>query len=279
MATDCQKLSEFYELMDDTFRRVEVIRDEYGGWALKAKDNLEAGDEFFQVPDNLTIKMGQHGYAATLTAAGCSERGALAAFIVFEKAKGPASSLSPWINMLPDDTIGALGFSTDEIAACGDAELSARYAAEVESCQRDFSAIHAAIKDVPTSFPGIDPKNVPWAEYLWASCIISSRAVTISSVGTVIVPLLDFANHDPAEFQQTIEYTPPKHAGGTTTTSTASSSSSSGGGAANRTSGRGGGGRGGGYWSISASHPVMAGEEVLICYGKKTNLELLDHYW
>jgi hypothetical protein len=244
--------------------RVEVKRDEYGGWCLRTTQNIPKGTELLQVPDALTIKCGKQSHARLFKKAGGSERGALAAYLVLQKLRVTKGEHCEWIAMLPTETIGCLAFTEAQIASCWDEDLSEGYFEVLKEAKPDFAVLQQVVQASPGSFllKEADVHLFSWELFVWAASIVRSRILMNrqEKVAT-LVPLLDFANHSPDEVKTAFEFVPGSESG-----------SGSGSGA---TPGKG-------YWRIVSSHAMKAGDEVCICYGGvknwQSNGQLLQHY-
>ena len=222
-----RRFLQWYDAAAPSQRCVAPARDAYGGWRLVATRAVAAGEELLRSSvASQCVVMGRHAAHRRLSKAGCSDRGALAAFLLLERLDA-ASPLAPWLAMLPAAAVGASGADAD---ATGDGDVRAARAALTTAARSDFAAASAACR-----VAGFDERG-----FEWALGVISSRAVNAGGF-KAIVPLADFANHDPTS-AAAIERVDDA------------------------------------YYTIRAPAALAPGDEVYISYGRKPASDFLLHY-
>ena len=226
-------------------RSVVPARDAYGGWRLVTTRAVEAGEEMLKSAVRpQCLVMGTHAFAKSFVKAGCSERGAMAAYLLLERLKVSGSLLQPWLAMLPSTAdVAASGLGMSDAAATGDGDLVALLEKARNAEAKDFAAACAHLEARGTLHERPLPEGFDAAGFAWAFRVIWSRAVNAGGFRS-LVSLADFANHDPRSDQAI---------------------------------GRVDAGRDS-YFTIKAARAHAAGEEVCISYGHKTHREYLIHY-
>lgn len=249
---------------------------EQGERGLVANKTLEQGECFLSVPSGLLMTVeSAYGDSKLLRALGglqLSSQQVLAAHLLHELSKDAASRWRPYLQTLPP------AFTT---AACfGDADADAlQVAGAVAAAHR---ARQMAQEQWQGALPVLRALGLParWrcrAAWLWATSVLSSRTMYLpgDSAGA-LTPFGDFANYEapPPPFLPHLA-PPPMH--GHTLPAVAAARGGGVGGADEE--GIAGDGRlVGERYCLFAGRRYAAGEQVFLCYGRHTNLELLLYY-
>lgn len=240
-----------------------------GGRGVVALQDLAPGHIVLEVPEPLLLTVASakrdHILAPLLKEhSHLSSNQTLAIHLLHEASKGPSSFWHTYIQCLPIAYTTFCIFNETDIAALQLPEATAAASSAVAEAKSQWESARPALRALDMA--------VKWrtlAAWLWATATIASRTMYVpwDTVGA-LTPFGDLHNYEPPPPPCTpdlllADNTAPEDA------DTATASSSSGDGHFDEASAS---------YKIVARRPYKAGEQVFLCYGAHTNLDLLELY-
>ncbi|KAL4551716.1 hypothetical protein Ndes2526B_g05984 [Nannochloris sp. 'desiccata'] len=261
------------------FGNTRVVFVQNGWRGVIATQNIHANTCVLRVPRKILLscesaRLDADIVAATSTCPPLSSISLLAVHLLHELSKGPASFWADYLRSLPPSYTTAISLSTTEASA-----LQVPYAQH----QVAIAARAADLRFTDQASPVLDNLNFPskWrsrSAFLWALSALYSRTMFLGSDSEAgcLTPFGDLFNYEPPE----APYTPHLELSLTqepleerdcdaTTASLTTPSGSGGDGCLNTETNE---------YCIYVRKDYSPGEEIFLCYGRYTNLELLEHY-
>lgn len=273
---------------NDNGTQIENIRAVFvkNGWrGVIATQNIDLNTCLLRVPRNILLscesaRLDAEIVAAMSTCPPLSSLSLLAVHLLCEFSKGPSSFWADYLRSLPPSYTTAISLSATETAA-----LHAPYAQH----QVAIAARAAELRFTGQAFPVLEKLNLPskWttkSAFLWALSTLYSRTMYLKTEteglpeAGCLTPFGDLFNYAPPEGPYTphleIDSTQEEeeelsNAPMASTTPPPPPPPCSGDGYLDTETNE---------YCIYARKDYITGEEIFLCYGRYTNLELLEHY-
>lgn len=177
---------------------LSVSPDEYGGHCLRIArgKSMDADKTLIIVPRSLMIEVDRPGSLASRLA---TRRDLLAIRLLEERDKGSSSFWSQYLSHLP--TLSQLAFLpiVDHFQQVGsEGFLSGKAQSIVTKLSSALPSLSQSFEDqilgIIKGFDSLPPGHYELKDWLWATCIVSSRALNLWN-GPTLVPIFDFLNH------------------------------------------------------------------------------------
>jgi len=166
---------------------------------LEATETIESGEIMISVPFKLLMSpkaAGESKVGAAFKEIALPSSIIMALWLIHEKAD-PSSFWKPWLDILPEKVPSSLNFNDEELA-----ELEGSMMQSITLRRRSLLALEhqQVLSTLQVNYTDLFPNATYTLEaYQWASTIVASRSIVVSS-GNVTVPLLvpfvDLAQHD-----------------------------------------------------------------------------------
>jgi len=180
---------------------VDVKPSDVAGLGLICTKPIKRGEAAASVPMSLSITkesatqtpMREHLEGAM---SDNSEMAMLALYLLYEKSKGDASEIAPWLAVLPtkDELNNPILWSDGERAELARSTTKA-ISTWLEERSLEFMRLQRRVMEKhPNVF---DPATFTLENYQWAMAVVTSRSFFVDS-RLRMTPLVDFVNHDPA---------------------------------------------------------------------------------
>ncbi|ETV96853.1 hypothetical protein, variant [Aphanomyces invadans] len=162
------------------------------GIGVQATNDIDEMDEVLYLPRELVIcrdTMTKHLPRGFLHAGPHADDDLLAAFLLLERLKGPASKWAPYLAVLPKAIPSPMTFTTDEVLALQDAGLIQ----SIFDAKKETAAAFTALAKKLSSILKKRKAGLTLDDYIWARAVLDSRALTIQGT-RYLVPFADMFN-------------------------------------------------------------------------------------